>query len=157
MEEMRRLFAHARWADERTLEALRGAPTAAAEALRVYAHVLGAEHTWLSRLRRQPPRVAIWPTLGVEECAVLARENADEFDAFLDSLGPDDISREVDYRNSAGEPFRTRIGDILLHVALHGSYHRGQVAIALRQGGAVPLPTDYIVFVRGVPAATAPV
>ena len=59
MEEMRRLFAHARWADERALEALRGAPAPSAEALRVYAHVLGAEHTWLSRLRQQPPRVAI--------------------------------------------------------------------------------------------------
>lgn len=154
MEEMRRLFAHARWADERALEALRGAPTASAEALRVYAHVLGAEHTWLSRLRGEPTRVAIWPTLGVEECAALARENAEGYDAFLDSLGPGDLSREVDYRNSAGEPFRTRIDDILLHVALHGSYHRGQIAMALRQGGAVPLPTDYIAFVRGVPAVT---
>lgn len=154
-EEMRRLFAHMRWADERALEALRGAPAASAEALRVYAHVLGAEHTWLSRLRGEPARVAIWPTLGVEECAALARENADGYDAFVDSLGPDDFGREVEYRNSAGDEFRTRIGDILLHVALHGSYHRGQVAMALRQGGAVPLPTDYIVFVRGAPAATA--
>lgn len=157
MEEMRRLFAHMRWADERALEALRGAPTVPAEAVRVYAHVLGAEHTWLSRLRGEPARVAIWPTLDVEECAALARENADGFDAFLDSLGPDDLAREVEYRNSAGDLFHTRIGDILLHVALHGSYHRGQVAMALRQGGAVPLPTDYIVFVRGVPAATTPV
>ena len=36
---------------------------------------------------------------------------------------------------------------------MHGSYHRGQVAMLLRQSGAEPLPTDYIVFVRGVPAA----
>jgi uncharacterized damage-inducible protein DinB len=154
MEEMRRLFAHVRWADERALEALRGAPRASAEALRVYAHVLGAEHTWLSRLRGEPPEVAIWPALTLDECAALASRNADGFEAFLDSLGPGDLAREVEYRNSAGDGFRTRIDDILLHVALHGSYHRGQVAMLLRQEGAVPLPTDYIAFVRGAPAAT---
>jgi uncharacterized damage-inducible protein DinB len=153
MEEMRRLFAHMRWADERALEALRGAPQIPAEALRVYAHVLGAEHTWLSRLRGEPARVAIWPALGIEECAALARENADGFDAFLDSLDPGGLARDVEYRNSAGEGFRTRIDDILLQVAMHGSYHRGQVALMLRHDGAVPLPTDYIAFVRGVPAA----
>ena len=154
MEEMRRLFAHARWADERALEALRGAAAAPAEALKVYAHVLGAEHTWLTRLRGEPAEVAIWPALGIEECAALARENADGYDAFLNSLAPGGLAREVEYRNSAGERFRTRIDDILLHVALHGSYHRGQVAVLLRQDGAAPLPTDYIAFIRGVPAAT---
>jgi uncharacterized damage-inducible protein DinB len=154
MEEMRRLFAHVRWADERALEALRGAPRASAEALRVYAHVLGAEHTWLSRLRGEPAEVAVWPSLTLEECAALASRNAAGFDSFLDSLGPDGLAREVEYRNSAGDGFRTRVDDILLHAALHGSYHRGQVAMLLRQGGAVPLPTDYIAFVRGAPAAT---
>lgn len=154
MEEMRRLFAHARWADERALEALRGAAQAPAEALKVYAHVLGAEHTWLSRLRGEAPEVAVWPALGIEECAALALENADGYDAYLDSLAPDDFASEVEYRNSAGDRFRTRIDDILLHVALHGSYHRGQIAMLLRQHGAAPLPTDYIAYVRGVPAAT---
>jgi uncharacterized damage-inducible protein DinB len=39
-------------------------------------------------------------------------------------------------------------------VALHGAYHRGQIAQLLRQNGAQPAATDYIGFVRGVPAAT---
>ena len=37
---------------------------------------------------------------------------------------------------------------------LHGAYHRGQIALLLREGGAEPAPTDYIAFVRGAPAAT---
>lgn len=154
MEEIRRLFAHMRWADERALEALRGADPLPADAMRVYAHVLGAEHVWLSRLRQQPGRVAIWPTLALDECEALSRENSEGFDAFLDALEPGGEAREIDYRNSAGAPFRSRIGDILLHVAMHGGYHRGQVAMLLRQAGAEPMPTDYIAFVRGVPAAT---
>ncbi|HEU5359182.1 MAG TPA: DinB family protein, partial [Gemmatimonadales bacterium] len=59
----------------------------------------------------------------------------------------------VTYRNSAGLEFTSTVEDILLHVALHGAYHRGQVARALREGGAVPNATDYIAFIRGAPAA----
>ncbi|HEX8693698.1 MAG TPA: DinB family protein [Longimicrobium sp.] len=154
IEEMRRLYAHLRWADRRVLEALRGAPGPPDDALRIYAHVLGAEHTWLSRLRERPATVAIWPTLTLDECAALARENADGFDALLEEAGMGGLAREVAYRNSAGDEFRSRIDDILLHAAMHGAYHRGQVALLLRRAGAEPLATDYIAFVRGAPAAT---
>jgi uncharacterized damage-inducible protein DinB len=37
-------------------------------------------------------------------------------------------------------------------VALHGSYHRGQIALLMRQGGGAPAATDYIAFVRDMPA-----
>ena len=66
------------------------------------------------------------------------------------------LERTVHYRNSAGAEFDSKISDILLHVALHGSYHRGKIAAALRGAGADPAPTDYIGFVRGVPAARTP-
>lgn len=154
MEEIRRLYAHMRWADERVLKSLRGADPLPADALKVYAHILGAEHTWLSRLREQQPTIAVWPTLTLDECEALSRENSEGFDAFLDALEPGGLAREMEYRNSAGQEFRTRIDDILLHTATHGGYHRGQVAMLLRYSGAEPMPTDYIAFVRGVPAAT---
>jgi uncharacterized damage-inducible protein DinB len=69
-------------------------------------------------------------------------------------LGPTDLARVATYRNSANIEFTSTVEDILIHVAMHGAYHRGQVARALRQGGAVPEPTDYIAFTRGAPAAT---
>jgi uncharacterized damage-inducible protein DinB len=154
MEEIRRLCAHMRWADERVLKSLRSADPLPADAVKLFAHVLGAEHTWLSRLRQQSPRMAVWPTLTLDECEALSAENAEGYEAFLDALEPGGLAREVEYRNSAGQEFRSRIGDILLQAATHGGYHRGQVAMLLRQAGAEPMPTDYIAFVRGVPAAT---
>jgi uncharacterized damage-inducible protein DinB len=60
----------------------------------------------------------------------------------------------ITYRNSAGEEFTSSLEDILTHVAMHGSYHRGQVAAWMRQSGETPTPTDYIAFARGSPAAT---
>jgi uncharacterized damage-inducible protein DinB len=44
--------------------------------------------------------------------------------------------------------FQTPIKDLLMHVALHGSYHRGQIAQALRLAGGEPVNTDFITFVR---------
>ena len=54
----------------------------------------------------------------------------------------------------AGASFVTRLDDILLHTMLHGAYHRGQVSLMVRRSGGTPSPTDYIAFIRGVPAAT---
>jgi uncharacterized damage-inducible protein DinB len=153
-DEIHRLLAHAWWADERTLASLRAAERPPSGAIELLAHVLGAERVWLSRLVPELKPVAVWPSLDLEGCARLARENRDGYEAFVASLGPDDWSREVSYTNSAGRAFRSRIDDILLHVALHGAWHRGQVAVRLRDAGAEPAPTDYIAFVRGVPAAT---
>jgi uncharacterized damage-inducible protein DinB len=141
------MFAHVTWANRRAIEALRAGP-AEGERLRLFAHVVAAEHLWLSRIHGRPARVAVWPALSVDECAALAEENRAAFEALLAAATSDDLGREVQYRNSAGNEYRNTIADILTHVALHGAYHRGQVATATRAAGGVPVSTDYIVFVR---------
>jgi uncharacterized damage-inducible protein DinB len=96
----------------------------------------------------------VWPELSLQECAQLATENADALRALVASLGDGEGMRQVIYRNSSGDEFSTGLEDILLHVAMHGAYHRGQVAALLRSAGDEPGPTDYIQWVRGVAAAT---
>jgi uncharacterized damage-inducible protein DinB len=54
----------------------------------------------------------------------------------------------VAYRTSRGEPFTTRLEDILAHVVLHGAHHRGQIALRVREAGGDPAGTDYITYVR---------
>jgi uncharacterized damage-inducible protein DinB len=153
MNHIRSLLDHMAWADDRVLESLRQ-PAVPQRALDLYAHVLGAEHVWLARLEQRAPAVAVWPAMTLEECERLARENRDAFRGYADRLTSDDLRRPVHYRNSAGQEFDSAIEDILVHVAMHGSYHRGQVALLVRDAGAEPQPTDYIAFVRGVSAAT---
>jgi uncharacterized damage-inducible protein DinB len=142
------MFAHMAWADRRAIESLRAGPAPDGERLRLFAHVVATEHLWLSRIHGRPARVAVWPALTVDECAALADENRTAYDALLAGSAPDDLGRGVQYRNSAGNEYRNTVADILTHVALHGAYHRGQVATATRAAGGVPVPTDYIVFVR---------
>lgn len=156
LDRLRMLFDHAAWADDLALSALRsageGPDTTAARQL--LAHILGAEHVWLRRLEGVKPEVAVWPELSLDQCARLAEANREGYRALLDRVDPEALSRPVHYTNSAGDQFDSRRDDILLHVALHGSYHRGQVAARIRSAGAQPNPTDYIAFVRGAPAAT---
>jgi uncharacterized damage-inducible protein DinB len=120
----------------------------------LYAHVLGAELIWLDRIEGQEQSVAVWPPANLDECLVLSLRSRRRYAAFLDTLHPRDCSRSVSYCNSAGRAFKTPLVDILLHVALHGSYHRGQISMLLRDAGSEPRATDYIAFVRGAPSAT---
>lgn len=152
LQQIRRLWAHAEWADEALFEALKDR-TELADAWREYAHVLGAEETWLSRLEGRAAEAAVWPTLTVEQAGALREWLRGAYRAYLDRLDPADLGTSVDYTNSAGKPFSTDVGDILVHVALHGQYHRGKVNLLLRGAGAEPAPVDFIAYVRGAPAA----
>lgn len=150
---LRILFDHMAWADQRTLRALEAAGRVPERALELFAHVLAAEHVWLSRILGQEPSMTVWPALDVAACTDLAHANADGFHALLEFLDSGGLDRSVPYRNSAGQPFESRVLDMLLQVATHGCYHRGQVALLLRDAGEEPAATDLIAFVRGAPAA----
>lgn len=78
----------------------------------------------------------------------MSAANRTGYTCYLGPLAEPDLEREVEYRNSAGTTFRMSVVDILSHVALHGSYHRGQVAPGVRGAGVTPVNTDYITYVR---------
>ncbi|MEO5579234.1 MAG: DinB family protein [Gemmatimonadaceae bacterium] len=143
-----RMFDHLEWADARALASLRRSTAPPPESLNVYAHIIAAEHVWLARIGGLQQRVAIWPELSLDECADLAKRNHQGFRMVLRDKSAERLEEPITYRNSAGLEFTSTLDDILLHVALHGMYHRGQIATSLRKSGSVPIPTDYIAFVR---------
>lgn len=151
-----KLLDHLEWADRRALDSLRAMLHPDQRALDLYAHVLGAEHVWLSRIQKRAVREKVWPDLTLEGAAILAAENAAGLRALLESCSADELQRTIAYTNSAGLAFESTMEDMLLQVVLHGCYHRGQVAMVVRGAGGEPLPTDYIAFVRGAPAAVTP-
>lgn len=153
-----RLLDHLAWADALVLASLRAMPAGTAghaRAVRLYAHLAAAEHVWLARLVGEPARYPVWPDLDLDAAAALAAESTAGLARLAASLSPAGAAREVEYRTSAGQPFRGRVDDLLLHVALHGSHHRGQIALLARDGGGTPASTDYVTWTRGVPAPPA--
>jgi len=108
----------------------------------------------MARISARAPTVAVWPALTLDECEALSAASVAALDAFLGTLDGEGLMREVTYRNSAGREFTSSHLDILTHVAMHGTYHRGQVSLMMRRGGGEPVPTDFIAFTRGAPTAT---
>jgi uncharacterized damage-inducible protein DinB len=143
-----RLFAHDRWANREMLAMLRAGGGEPARAVTLLAHILAAEQLWLERLRGQPPSLPVWPELSLDECAQLLDSLAGAWRAQLAGMADADMDRRVDYTNTRGEPWSNSAGDILTHVVLHSSHHRGQIAAAVRGAGSAPGYTDFIHAVR---------
>ena len=149
-----RLWDHARWADRLILSALEARPEVPPGVLRELNHIFGADEIWLSRLARRASHVAVWPDLTLAEARNLADKVHAGFAAYFDALDAAGLRALTSYTNSAGQSFETPVGEILLHVALHAQYHRVKINLLLRQAAQAPVPTDYIAFSRGAPAAT---
>jgi uncharacterized damage-inducible protein DinB len=146
LEHLRRLFAYNRWANGEVARALATAETP--RAVRLLAHVAGAERLWLARLRHESSPLAVWPELTLAECTAHLHDQAAAWDACLQAWSPEDLTGAVAYVNSKGEPWTSTVADILTHVVFHSAYHRGQMATEVRAAGGVPAYTDFIHCVR---------
>jgi uncharacterized damage-inducible protein DinB len=142
-----RLLRYDAWANAETLGSLREGE-APAKAVRWMGHIVGAGALWLARLRQEPPQMAVWPDLDLEGCADGIVRLADSWPLYLQALSPADLEEGVGYRNSLGEYWTSTVGDILTHVAMHGAYHRAQIAAAVRESGREQAYTDFIHAVR---------
>jgi uncharacterized damage-inducible protein DinB len=153
-ETLERMFAHMEWADQEVYarcHAAHGEMEVAhlTEALRLYSHIVAAERLWYLRLLQQDwTGQKVWPTMSLDACAKLAKENAQAFATYLAGLTEDDFATLIPYVTSKGDAFKTSVGDILIHVALHGVHHRGQIAMTLRRVGIEPPILDYTHYRR---------
>ena len=77
-----------------------------------------------------------------------AKQLSDVLGEWTRLIATDDLSREFAYTNTKGQEFENRLSDVALHVAFHGVYHRGQIAVLVRQQGGEPAYTDFIQAVR---------
>ena len=146
---LQRLMQHADWANRRVLDLLNAASITEQRTVHLFAHVLTTERIYLERLRGLDPWPQnFWPELALAECAALVKENRLQYEVFFEALAEADLNRVIKYRNSKGVEFHTPIKDLLMHVMLHGTYHRGQIAAAIRAAGHEPMNTDFITFVR---------
>jgi uncharacterized damage-inducible protein DinB len=114
----------------------------------VLAHVAGASWLWHARVLDEPSPLAVWPVLSLARTAEELDAVGAAWDAWLSRLPAAGLDKKVSYTNSKGEPWTSRVEDVLLHVLLHSAHHRGQVAGELRNAGAEPAYTDYVHAVR---------
>jgi uncharacterized damage-inducible protein DinB len=144
LERFRRELAYDDWANGEILAALERGAAPPESCTRWLAHIVGAQFLWLARLDGKASELAVWPALAPSELGRRLLELRSAWPEFLERCGPAGLARSIAYTNSKGEPWTSRVEDVLAHVTLHGAYHRGQIASALRAAGHAPPNTDYI-------------
>jgi uncharacterized damage-inducible protein DinB len=80
-----------------------------------------------------------------DEMLNILEENTALFKTIITS---ESLERNVLYSNSKGEEFSTELEHLLFHVIIHGQHHRAQISKIIRDSGGIPLPTDYIFYIR---------
>jgi uncharacterized damage-inducible protein DinB len=148
-EGIKRLIEHLAWSDKEVIRSLKDQSTLAPRALQTLAHVVAAEKVWLCRIMNQPELAPpVWAALSLDECEAMGAANAAALRQLVDPPDPGRMQKIISYVSSRGDRFENTLEDILLHVCMHGSYHRGQIAALVRAGGGVPINTDYITYRR---------
>jgi len=145
---LERLLAYDAWGNRASLDSVRAVAAPPERAVALLGHLGGAGRLWLERLRGAPQTMAVWPALSLEECSRVFDENRDAWSSYLAGVDERDLGQTIAYMNSKGGRFKNTVLDVLLHVTHHGAYHRGQIALLLRQNGAEPAYTDFIHAVR---------
>jgi uncharacterized damage-inducible protein DinB len=67
-----------------------------------------------------------------------AKEADDWYVSYVRDLSESDFGQPVEFVFTSGKPAKMRRGEIILHVCLHGTYHRGNAGALLQLRGITP-------------------
>jgi uncharacterized damage-inducible protein DinB len=143
------LFRYTHWANERICSTLQAADGVPERAVDLFSHVLRTQDVWFGRVKgTDHANLDFWRSDDLSTCADRLAASSVRWRAALDEWSADDLDQPINYTNSKGTVFETPLRDLLSHVVNHGTHHRAQIALLLREADVAPPPTDYIFFVR---------
>jgi uncharacterized damage-inducible protein DinB len=158
------LYEYDRWANNRVLRAasaltaeqftrdLGGSFRSVRDTL---VHIVGSERTWLTYWKEPSPSSAFLADLWTRHGTLFDPNAFPEFAAV--QLKWAEVEREqVEFVNGVTNESLSRmlpvgsaqisLAQLMQHLANHSTYHRGQVALMMRQLAASPLATDFAMF-----------
>jgi uncharacterized damage-inducible protein DinB len=149
LERYRHEMGYDAWANREVLRHLMRDSLPPPRCVRWLAHVVGAQYEWLARLEGGANGTGVWPSFTPDEIETALADLTACWSEWLERLTPERLDTSIEYVNTAGKRWTSRVDDVLTHVLLHGAYHRGQIAACLREEGLTPPATDYIHATRG--------
>jgi uncharacterized damage-inducible protein DinB len=93
------------------------------------------------------PRSEKMPEL--EALASSASDVDDWYASYVADLTESDLKQPIDFVFTSGKPARMTRGEIILHVCLHGTYHRGNAGALLQLRGITPSRDAITDFLEG--------
>jgi len=157
LDQIRSLYEYNHWANDRIFDAVskltseqytRNMQSSHRSVRDTLVHVISVEWIYLQRVNDTSP-ASLWSPLDFPTVSKLKEQWMDlvqEQLAFIANLTEEKLKTSITYKNLAGEPYTYPLWQILLHVVNHSGYHRGQVITMLRQLGAQPVSTDFLLY-----------
>jgi len=163
-DDIRLLYEYDRWANDRVLHAVSN--LGAEESTRdlggsfrsvrdTLVHIVGSEWAWLTYWKEPSPSSAFLTDLWTRESA-LFDPNAFPDVASVQSKWAEVEREQIEFVNRVTNESLRRmlpvretqisLAHLMQHLANHSTYHRGQVALMMRQLAAEPLATDFAMF-----------
>jgi uncharacterized damage-inducible protein DinB len=140
------LVGYKRWADRGLYEVVepnlgRLDTADATMLLRLLDHIFVVDSIFQHHLQGLPHGMKAPTSEDAPDFQMLARRVRDIDDwyaSYVSALPENDFDEPVDFFFTNGTPARMRRGEIILHVCLHGTYHRGNAGIVLHKNGIMP-------------------
>lgn len=145
---LQQTWSYENWANDFLLKTLsQYGDKVPASTLRLLSHLFNAQFNWFNRMAGEKKQIGLWDEYDLETCKQMYLETSQGIQDILDKHAADP-SVIIEYANSRGMVFQNTLTDILIQLTHHGAYHRGQIAMDLRQHGQEPILTDYIAYLR---------
>lgn len=118
---------------------------------KTFLHIWDASSGWWQRLQMHEnivmPSLSFHPSIKDINNGLLHQNK--QWELFVEHATEEMLGASLPYKNTKGQHFLQPVSDIIMHLANHGTYHRGQITTILRQLGVDRIPqTDYIVYGR---------
>jgi uncharacterized damage-inducible protein DinB len=142
-----KLYRYNAWSNDRVMNGLSRQKVSHEKILTLMGHVVAAQFIWLHRIKGlPPPALKLWDAYKLADLVKLAADAGTQWIEFVEST--DNFNRELSYNNYVGDPYVNNVESIMIHLVNHSTYHRGQVAMLLRENGLEPINTDFITYDR---------
>lgn len=154
-ERFRTWYEYERDCNAKTLKMLESVPAANraepafAKAVGRMAHLVAARHMWLFRLGQCTDHPERWdPSTTIDQLPALLADIESRWVAYLKPLTDADLAQDFEFTGWDGKRRRWRLLDLHTQVFGHAWYHRGQIAMLVKDLGGEPVDTDFIFWSR---------
>jgi uncharacterized damage-inducible protein DinB len=112
----------------------------------VMVHLLESDYLWLNRWKGIPlAEIPVWKLDTAGDIIKIWTPLQDEMVRVAESL-ESEPGTPIKFITRKGTPYTMPFEELAIHVANHGTYHRGQLTHMMRDLGQSPVSTDYFIF-----------
>jgi len=156
LESLNDLFQHMAWADAIVWQAVFKSDLAINDERikKLIHHLHMVQRAFLNIWRNVEHTRNLGGELTIKDLVSWARDYHGQVSEFINGVTDSDLDRPIVLPWSASmasqfgaEPRTPRLGDTMLQVSQHSTYHRGQINARLRELGETPPLTDFIAWI----------